>query len=56
MLAQVDGAKSADVVFDDVKAIFAELLTTQVHSHLCSFFSNRSFFSGEALKKHRCHV
>lgn len=29
---QVDGAKSADAVFDDVKAIFTQLLTTQVHS------------------------
>jgi hypothetical protein len=44
MLTQVDGAKSADAVFDDVKVIFAKLLTTQVHSHLCSFFSIDLFF------------
>nr|ACG29827.1 uridylate kinase [Zea mays] len=29
---RVDGAKSADAVFEDVKAIFTQLLTTQVHS------------------------
>jgi hypothetical protein len=33
---QVDGAKSPDAVFEDVKAIFAQLNTTQVHLRFMS--------------------
>jgi len=40
---QIDGAKSPDAVFEDVKAIFSQLNTTQVHSHSCSLLQLLKF-------------
>jgi len=47
---QVDGAKSPDAVFEDVKAIFAQL-NTQVHSYSCSLFQLLSSGNMEGMAK-----